>query len=225
MELKEFLAIRSAFHAVNQHYHNEISLNIMEFSLLTFLARNPKGVQISKLAKEQHTMRATLTHRISQLEKKNLCVRKKNPHDHRIVFCTITSQGIEIVERFCNRMIKILSRGSVLSRITPERLSFYFDAMASFVPNSQDLCLLGLLSASHTVSINELVDIVGLLQPTVSMAVINLEKEGLVQRTPGADTRFVQVELTQAGVARAGTLKEQVGELMVHRKSKVVLLG
>ena len=126
------------------------------------------------------------------------------------------------MEQTCRLICDILHAGNILSRTTALRVARYVDAMGSLTCMSGDLVLLGILqSETGSRTVSELVNVLGLLQPTVSMSVAALEGEGLVMRLrqdEGA-TRSVDIVLTEAGETRAADIADEIRALVIRRKS------
>ncbi len=92
--------------------------------------------------------------------------------------------------------------------------------MGSVFCKAGDLVLLGIYAAdSDALTIMQLVDALGLLQPTVSMSVSSLVDLGLVERSREASGQHTtRVSLTDAGKARATELCETIEGVVVRRK-------
>ncbi|WP_444328406.1 MarR family transcriptional regulator, partial [Paratractidigestivibacter sp.] len=107
-----------------------------------------------------------------------------------------------------------------LSRTSAERICKYVDAMGSIFCKAGDLVLLGLYSAeADELTIMQLVDVLGLLQPTVSMSVSSLAEQGLVERRRESGKQHTtSVALTEAGRDRAEQMKQVIESVIVRRK-------
>ena len=110
--------------------------------------------------------------------------------------------------------------GKALSRTSAERICKYADAMGSIFCKAGDLVLLGLYSAeADELTIMQLVDVLGLLQPTVSMSVSSLAEQGLVERRRESGKQHTtSVALTEAGRDRAEQMKQVIESVIVRRK-------
>ena len=98
----------------------------------------------------------------------------------------------------------------------------YVDAMGSFFCKAGDLVLLGLRSLEgESATIMKLVDVLGLLQPTVSMSVASLADRGLVVRDrSAAGAHTTSVRLTHEGALAVDELVDQIESLVVRRRPR-----
>ena len=112
--------------------------------------------------------------------------------------------------------------GRALSRTSAERILKYVDAMGSFFCKAGDLVLLGLYASDEEpLTIMQLVDALGLLQPTVSMSVASLAARGLVTRDHEASgSHTTSVSLTREGRAAAADITARIEEIVVRRKAR-----
>lgn len=222
MELREYLAIRRAYNLVRQEMPAERRLTFVELAILCRMSVLGRAMNTSEIAEYQGALRPTMTHRTKHLSELGLMQRTKGSSDRRNVVCEITEEGEAFVEDSCKRVCDILHEGSVLSRTTPQRVLRYVDAMGSISCMSGDLVLLGILQSDEgSCTVSELVAMLGLLQPTVSMSVAALEGEGLLTRNRGneAGGRSVDIMLTDAGHEAIAPTEEAIRALIVRRKS------
>lgn len=220
MELREYLSIRRAFNLVRQQMDATVRLTFFELAILCRLEVEDGPLNTSQIAEYQGSLRPTMTHRTKHLSELGLLDRAQGVEDRRNVVCTISQQGKEFVAETCQRICQELRGGSVLSRTLPRRICRYIDAMGSLGHMSGDLVLLGILEAGRGWStVSELVTVLGLLQPTVSMSVSALEREGLVRRTQVDESagRSAPIELTEEGLAKAQEITDAIHALVVHR--------
>ena len=90
--------------------------------------------------------------------------------------------------------------------------------MGAYFCKAGELVLLGLYASDEdSLTIMQIVDALGLLQPTVSMSVSSLAERGLVDRGHDAG-RTTKVSLTAAGVEYARELASGIEALVVRRK-------
>lgn len=217
MDLREFIAIRKSFNLA--HHKSDLScrLPFSDVAVLALLHAHPKGVCTSELSNYQHSLRPTTTHRTKRLERMGLITRSSLPDDKRCILCAITPLGEQVYQETLHFTCKYFSMGKPLAHIVPTRLHFYVIAMASFELDSSDLVLLSLfIRGNQQLSITDIVSTIGLLQPTVSMCVVNLEKGGKVERkhTPYC-TNFA---LTPKGLERVQELRQGINDMVVRRK-------
>ena len=134
--------------------------------------------------------------------------------------CSISEAGRERVAELASLTRAQIPTGKALSRTSPERIVKYADAMGALFCKAGDLVLLGLYAAeADALTIMQIVDALGLLQPTVSMSVASLGERGLVERSHEADgSHTASVSLTPEGVECAKELAEKIEALVVRRK-------
>ena len=217
MDLREFITIRKSFNLAHHKSDLSVRLPFSDVAILALLHADPDGICTSELSDYQHSLRPTTTHRTKRLENMGLITRGSRPGDKRCILCSKTALGERVYQETLHFSCKYFAMGKPLAHIVPARLHFYVVAMASFELSSADLVLLSLyMREQEQMTITDIVSMVGLLQPTVSMCVVNLEKEGLVLRdhTPYA-TDF---RLTEEGRARVDTLKNNIEAMVVRRK-------
>ena len=222
MELREYLAIRRAYNLVRQDMPADRRLTFVELAILCRMDVLGRPMNTSEIAEYQGALRPTMTHRTKHLSELGFMVRSKGSSDRRNVICETSDEGREFVEQTCRLICDILHAGNILSRTTALRVARYVDAMGSLTCMSGDLVLLGILqSETGSRTVSDLVNVLGLLQPTVSMSVAALEGEGLVMRLrqdEGA-TRSVDIVLTEAGETRAADIADEMWALVIRRKS------
>ena len=102
-----------------------------------------------------------------------------------------------------------IGAGRALSRTSADRIKKYVDAMGAYFCKAGDLVLLGIYAADEEgLTIMQIVEALGLLQPTVSMSVSALVEDGMVERERrGAGIHATTVSLTEKGEERARTVK------------------
>ncbi len=221
MELREYLSIRKAYNLVRQEMDAERRLTFVEFAILCRLNVLDRPMNTSEIAEYQGALRPTMTHRTKHLSRLGLLRRSKGSSDRRNVVCEITESGLEFTVVVCRSVCDVLHSGSILSRTTPQRIYRYVDAMGGVSCMSGDLVLLGIAESGNApCTISDLVSVLGLLQPTVSMSVASLEKDGMVyrERQGRAGRRSTDIRLTDQGERRARELTESIRALVVKRK-------
>lgn len=221
MELREYLAIRRAYNLVRQDMSADRRLTFVELAILCRMSVLGRAMNTSEIAEYQGALRPTMTHRTKHLSDLGFMERTKGNADRRNVVCEITEEGKAFVEEACGLICDILRSGSVLSRTTPRRICNYVDAMGSLTCMSGDLVLLGILqSPDRRCTVSDLVVMLGLLQPTVSMSVASLEGEGYIKRIKQDDTggRSFDLTLTEAGLVHATKIEDSIRALIIRRK-------
>lgn len=220
MDLREFMSVRRAYNIVRQDSAAQDRLTFEEFAILCHLDFVGAPMKTSAIAEYQGALRPTMTHRTNHLAKLGLIERTSGDVDRRNVVCAISDAGRERAEHLSELTRSQIPSGRSLSRTSAERIRKYVDAMGSFFCKAGDLVLLGLLSVEGgPLSIMQIVDLLGLLQPTVSMSVASLAESGLVTRLhDGSDTHSTRIALSPEGLEAARELSAGIESLVVRRK-------
>lgn len=220
MELREYLSIRRAYNLVRQELGADRRLTFVELAILCRLSSLGRSMKTSEIAEYQGSLRPTMTHRTKHLAEMGFMLRSKGSSDRRNVVCEITDEGSAFVDEICLRICEVLRNGTILSRTTPKRICRYVDAMGSVTCMSGELVLLGIMAVpEQRATVSELVGALGLLQPTVSMAVSALEDDELiVRRQAEGSARSGVIELTDAGMEQATRVGDAINALVVRRK-------
>lgn len=220
VDLKEFMSVRRAYNTVRQMVEARDRLTFEEFAILCRLSEVDAPVKTSAIAEYQGALRPTMTHRTNHLSGLGLIDRAEGDVDRRNVVCSISDAGRERVLELATLTRAQIPTGKALSRTSPERIVKYADAMGAMFCKAGDLVLLGLYSSeADSMTIMEIVDALGLLQPTVSMSVSSLCERGLVTRSRESDSSHsTNVSLTAEGVEAAKELASQIEDLVVRRK-------
>lgn len=218
MNVPEYLSARRAYALVRQTLPASGRVTFEELAILCHLANAEGPLRTSQIAEYQGVLRPTMTHRTSHLARLGLIVRSNGRQDRRSVCCELSDDGSSRLEALLEDMCSQIKAPMPLSRCSARRMASIVDAMGSVSLSSSELVLLGLAtSEAGALAVCELVELLGLLQPTVSMAVSSLVGQGLVRRgaTPDAP-RQNRVVLEEAGAVRAARLGEAVEALRVH---------
>ncbi len=218
------MSVRRAYNLVRQGEPSAQRLTFEEYSILCHLEAASDPVKTSDIAEYQGALRPTMTHRTNHLFKLGLIDRGTSPLDRRNIVCGISETGRRYVEDISQRVCESIPAGQALARTNGARVRKYVDAMGSIYCTAGDLVLLGLHSSDGPCTIMRLVDLLGLLQPTVSMSVTTLEEDGLVRRQRPKDvpSRTIDVVLTDIGVEESLALEAVIGELVVRRRPRRV---
>lgn len=220
MDLREYMSVRRAYNVVRQKVESDERLTFEEFAILCRLDVANAPLKTSAIAEYQSALRPTMTHRTNHLFGLGYIERGEGDIDRRNVVCSISEEGRAAVERLAVLTRAQIPTGAALSRTSPERICKYVDAMGSVFCKAGDLVLLGIYSSgAESLTIMQLVDILGLLQPTVSMSVCSLADMGLVDRRREAGRQHTtSVALTDAGRERAEEMKQIIESVVVRRK-------
>ncbi|WP_282709736.1 MarR family transcriptional regulator [Lancefieldella sp. Marseille-Q7238] len=224
MELREYMSIRRSYNLVRRSVPANRRLTFEEFAILCRLNVRNLSIKTSEIAEYQGALRPTITHRTSHLAKLGYINRKEGSDDRRNVVCELSERGRTAVFDLARLTCARIAPGQALSRTSAERICMYVDAMGSVFCRAGDLVLLCLQDAPKgTLTVNELVEELGLLQPTVSMSITSLAGEGLIQRlrNHALSRRTTTVTLTEEGRKEARALRQQISRLVVKRKARV----
>lgn len=220
MNVREYLSVRRAYALVRQTMPSSGRITFEELAIMCHLSNADVSLRTSQIAEYQGVLRPTMTHRTSHLSGLGLIERTSGESDRRSVCCALSPEGAERLDWILSEMCGAIKSGMPLSRCTPSRMCRIVDAMGAISLSSADLVLLGLRSYGNDdrLAVCELVDRLGLLQPTVSMAVASLSESGKVTRDPGQSlsSRGPRVALAAAGAVRVGQLDEAIGNLHVR---------
>lgn len=223
MELREYMSIRRAYNLVRQEKQSADRLAFEEFAILCRLEASPEPVKTSEIAEYQGALRPTMTHRTNRLESLGLIERGEGVSDRRNIVCSISEAGVEYVYKLASDTCSMIPTGQPLARVTAGRLKAYVDAMGAVYCTAGDLLLIALLANEpDPCTISKLVDVMGLLQPTVSMSVSTLVEKGLAMRVrvEGSPRRSQYIELTPAGRERALSITERIVAISVRRRPR-----
>lgn len=216
------MSVRRAYNIVRQQVAASERLTFEEFAIVCHLAAAAEPQKTSAIAEYQGALRPTMTHRTNHLEELGLIDRAEGATDRRNVVCSASELGRERILELAGLTCAQIPTGRALSRTSPERILKYVDAMGSFFCKAGDLVLLGLFSSEvEPLTIMQLVDALGLLQPTVSMSVSSLAGQGLVTREHEASgSHTTSVSLTEEGRAVAADIAGSIEEIVVRRKPR-----
>ena len=216
------MSVRRAYNIVRQDVDAKERLTFEEFAILCRLNEATSPVKTSAIAEYQGALRPTMTHRTNHLESLGLIDRREGDHDRRNVVCSISELGKERLAELASMTREQIPSGRALSRTSAERILKYVDAMGAFFCKAGELVLIGLYASDQeSLTIMQIVEALGLLQPTVSMSVSSLAELGLVERAHEPHSNHTtSVSLTPAGVERARELAESIEALVVRRKPR-----
>ena len=212
MELKDYIAVRRAYNMVRQDTPKNERLTFEEFAIMCRLELAGKGLRTSDIAEYQSALRPTMTHRTNHLASLGLITRVEGTEDRRSVVCEISEAGAKRVDDLCEACAKILHSGSVLTRVTADRIRRYADAMGALYIKASNLILIAMYETDgDSMRIGRIASALGLLQPTVSMSINALTAEHLVVRTGNI------LKLTPEGKAVAKEYADAIEKIVVRR--------
>lgn len=222
MELKEYIALRRAYSLERRASAQAPRLTFEEFAVLCHLRSAGEHMKTSDIATYQSSLRPTMTHRMNHLVKLGFVGRAFGLEDRRNVWCALTDEGAAFVEERAEAMRHQIIADAPSRRLSKDRIVRLVEAMGTHAFHAGDLMLLGLSGMpEEEATISDLVKLLGLLQPTISMSIAALEEHGYVIRRQGTrDTRSVTVALTEEGKSRAHELEEEV-QKMAPARSRV----
>ncbi len=215
------MSIRRAYNIVRQKVESDRRLTFEEFAILCRLELSGQPIKTSQIAEYQGALRPTMTHRTNHLAELSLIERGEGTEDRRNVVCSITDEGRKAVKELSTLTCAQIPNGRALSRTSPERLLRYVDAMGAVFCKAGDLILLCLAQTEDgSLTITELVNELGFLQPTVSMSVSSLEDDGMVWRDAAGMRHMVAVKISDAGRESARQTVATIGSLVVRRSPR-----
>lgn len=221
MNVREYLSVRRAFGLARQEMPAEKRITFEELAIICHLGNLGRPLRTSEIAEYQGVLRPTMTHRTGHLSDLGLISRDCGEQDRRSVCCSLTELGRTRIVEFTQAICSHIKNGMPLSRCVPERLQLIVDEMGIMSVSTAELVLIGLVSfEGHCCKgVSELVAGLGLLQPTISMAVSSLEKGGLVTRMRQAQPsgHALPVALTDEGKVRADELVARIDAMRVRR--------
>lgn len=222
VELREYMSVRRSYNLVRQDTESERRLTFEEFAILCRLDNVAEPVKTSDIAEYQGALRPTMTHRTNHLASLGLIERGEGKVDRRNIVCSISEEGRSFAQWLSEQTRAFIPTGQPLARTSPERLRRYVDAMGSVYCTAGELVLLALDMDENPCAITQLVDRLGLLQPTVSMSVSTLVERGLVVRNRERSTsaRSSLIELTDEGKKVAKGIESKIAAVVVRRRSR-----
>ena len=223
MELREYMSVRRAYNLVRQDTESDRRLTFEEFAILCRLDNSEEPIKTSDIADYQGALRPTMTHRTNHLASLGLIDRGEGVVDRRNIVCSISEEGRDYAQQLSVQTRAFISTGQPLARTSPERLRRYVDAMGSVYCTAGELVLLALnMDPERPCAITQLVERLGLLQPTVSMSVGTLVGRGLVTRSREntSSARSALILLTDEGRNRAESISARIAEIIVRRRPR-----
>ena len=223
MELREYMSVRRAYNLVRQDTESERRLTFEEFAILCRLDNSEEPIKTSDIADYQGALRPTMTHRTNHLASLGLIDRGEGVVDRRNIVCSISEEGRSYAQQLSVQTRAFIATGQPLARTSPERLRRYVDAMGSVYCTAGELVLLALnMDPEQPCAITQLVERLGLLQPTVSMSVGTLAERGLVTRNREnvSSARSALIYLTDEGRDRAESISGRIAEIIVRRRPR-----
>ena len=219
MKVCEYLSVRRAYGLVRQATPASSRVTFDELGIMCHLANVNGPLRTSEIAEHQGVLRPTMTHRTGHLADLGLIERRMGEQDRRSVYCSLSEKGRAEVGRIVSEVCRNIKSGMPLSRCTPQRMSLIIDELARVSVSSAEMVLVSLEAGEDTRGrcVSELVSDLGLLQPTVSMAVASLSKAGLICRAASGGQMPAGVVLTDAGHERAHELEERLSAFRVGR--------
>lgn len=114
---------------------NLVKANTQGFQLLFLLKQQGGSFTMSELAGQLHTTKQQLTRLVNALEEKRLVMRSHDTKNRRLVYVSITPEGIDAMEQLKESMLEATKEG--LSSFTSEelaQLSQCLDTLSSLMP-------------------------------------------------------------------------------------------
>ena len=179
-------------------------------------------MKTSDIAEYQGALRPTMTHRTNHLAGLGLIDRSEGENDRRNVVCSISEEGRQYAEELADMTRAKIGAGRALSRTSADRIKKYVDAMGAYFCKAGDLVLLGIYAADEEgLTIMQIVEALGLLQPPVSMSVSALVEDGHGRaRAQGSRRQRNHGLPHREGEERARELAGSITKLVVRRKAR-----
>lgn len=227
MDPKEYLSIRKAYNSMRQDKDQDNRLTFEELAILSILY-DREYLTATEIADFQQVSRPTMTHRGNHLEKLGFITRTPGIDDRRQVRCAITDLGhkdvdVQLKELFAQlpeEMASLYGKGKhALENLRKQVIEM---GTKEILAGSLTLLSFGVFDKNkEEITITDIVESTGLLQPTVSMSVARLERAGLLSRQRGSATsrRTTLVSVTDLGQTNLDEMLTTIGEMKVfHSK-------
>lgn len=221
MDLKDFIAVRRAYSVARQSQAPSTRITFEELALLAYLSRSksPNGEKTSELARYQNVLRPTMTHRTGHLAQAGFITRVPGVQDHRNICCQLSATGENYLCALGEELLHQLKADKSLKLASLDELEDYVIAVGRINVVAASMVLLALVDKGGQMqNMNELVSQLGLVQPTVSMAVASLVQNGQVARVKSEEgsARSRQLILLDAGRQEVAQLLGDIAELNIH---------
>lgn len=179
-------------------------------------------VCMSDLAQYQNALRPTITHRTSHLARLGLISRIGSHEDHRNICCELTQAGEDKLNSMLDLMIDSAHAWKPESDVDRKRIAHFIDNAGAVSLSSSELVLLAIFcnycNETPRVTVGELSQKLGLLQPTVSMAVSALSSSNDIKRSNAASSYHPTssaISLSSAGSERAEKIFSRIEAISV----------
>ncbi|MBR2834250.1 MAG: hypothetical protein IKE43_00845 [Coriobacteriales bacterium] len=182
MDIKRYLSLHKAFNEVRQNTNPEQRVIFDEYAIMCLLSEK-KTLSATQIAREQCISCPTMTHRSSHLTSLGYLLSKMNERDHRRLDCSLTRKGSLATTKITQKVIDTLAEDDVLHGLSPkEIISITIQSGKLPLTADQHILLAYAVDDLETEPVMNIVRNTNLLQPTVSMALVRLCKEGLLKR-------------------------------------------
>ena len=221
MELNEYLAVRRAYNRVRQLLLTEDRITFDEYALLIHLEAASRPVRTSEIATYQQCLRPTMTHRTHHLSELGFLDRQSGERDRRNIICTISEKGAAEVANLTKAVIAQLTVDPIYEEtMTKKRLKHMVDAMGTCGTTARDLIILCLYAFNEkSLSVTDIVNRTGLLQPTVSMAANTLIEGGFIEKVATPASHRIRMHLSDLGRAYAEEIKVDIEDIRIHYRA------
>ena len=147
MDVHEFLSVRVFFNRAKEllpQAKAEKRLSFEEYALLAHVKEAKRPPSLSELADYQGVSKATVTQRVSFLEKSGLLRCIEADEDKRLKTCFVEEAGQEKLDYMGKLLSEQTSPSFPLYCSAPERMTKYVDAVGSQNLSNKDLVVLAL---------------------------------------------------------------------------------
>lgn len=228
MDIHEFLAVRIYFNRIRKVLAQEQSskeaklkpLSFEEYALLAHIYEANELPTFSDLAAYQKASKATITQRITHLQKFAFVTCQEDCHDKRKKFVSVTRTGIKELKHLGMLLSGQATPGVPLYCSAPERMTKYADTVGSFPTSNKELVLLILGSMRKTdFSLIQISHFASLSIPTTKNVLKGLLKAGALTTT--LDHQELKKEALKEKQEKNQALKEREEEKLKQNTRKM----
>lgn len=189
MDLSAYVEIQRGYGAMRAQISPSVRVSFDEFASLCLLYGG-KTFSPSEMSHALGVTCPTITYRGSRLEKLGFLTRVPCSIDHRSTRCALTRRGSLNVTRALHALQKTVGEQAGIADATPSTIAAMIAKMGSLPLGAHDLILLCFKDAEeYALSVGTLVKATGQPQPTVSMAVRRLVRDGYLVRATGSSDK------------------------------------
>lgn len=219
----EYISVHRCFGLMRRDVSADKRITFEELALLCHIRNATSPSRMSELAEYQNALRPTITHRTAHLARLGYISRSGSSSDRRNICCRLTNEGNAKLDATLDLMIESAHSWNPKAKVDRQRICDFLDNAGVVSLLACELILLALYTKycnkTTSASVGELSQKLGLLQPTVSMAVSALTESGDVERAlPQANHKAPAssaILLTSSGKLRAEEIFSRVEAISV----------